>query len=200
VVTAVELSPHLAAVARAKLPDAEVVGADFDTWDLPEEKFDLVISATAFHWLDPATRVGKCADALRPGGMLAVVSTDHIAGGTQQFFVDAMDCYRRFTDDAADKPPRPADAIPQDSAEIDSSGRFGPVEFRRYEWEATYSTSEYLEVLSSYSGHRALTEARRDGLYRCISALMDRFSGSVTKRYLFQLSAAICLHNPLHES
>jgi hypothetical protein len=64
--------------------------------------------------------------------------------------------------------------------------------------EVTYTTSEYLEVLSSYSGHRALTTERRDGLYGCISALIDAGGGSITKRYLTQLSAVISFTNPLH--
>jgi SAM-dependent methyltransferase len=199
-VTAVELSPDLARVARRNLPDVEVIVADFDSWELPAPRFDLVISATAFHWLDPATRVQRCADVLRPGGLLAVVSTHHVAGGSQQFFRDAQGCYKRFTDDA-DKDggdgPQPADTIPQDASEFDESGRFGPAEFRRYEWEQAYSAAEYLQLLSSYSGHRALTSERRDGLYDCIGALIEAAGGSVTKRYLTELSAAISLNQPL---
>ncbi|MGW5191234.1 class I SAM-dependent methyltransferase [Kribbella sp. NPDC004138] len=65
-VTAVELSPGLAGVLRQKLPTTEVIVADFDTWPLPPPSYDLVISATAFHWLDPQTRVQRCVDLLRP--------------------------------------------------------------------------------------------------------------------------------------
>jgi len=32
------------------------------------EPFDAVVAATAFHWVDPAVRVVKAADALRPAG------------------------------------------------------------------------------------------------------------------------------------
>jgi SAM-dependent methyltransferase len=196
-VTAVELSPGLAEVLRRKLPAIEVVVADFDTWELPEPTYDLVISATAFHWLDPATRVQRCAELLRPGGALAVVSTHHVAGGSEQFFVDVQSCYDRFTDDAADDPLPAADDVPDGSVELEGSGRFGSVECRRYVWEQQYSTAEYLELLSSYSGHRALTIERRDRLYGCISALIDRDGGSITKRYLNQLSVGICLHQTL---
>jgi hypothetical protein len=45
--------------ARRKLAPfehAEVVVADFDEWVLPEVPFDLVVAATAFHWLDPVRR------------------------------------------------------------------------------------------------------------------------------------------------
>ncbi|MFI6831194.1 class I SAM-dependent methyltransferase [Kribbella sp. NPDC050241] len=196
-VTAVELSPDLARVAQRKLPEVEVIVADFDTWDLPVGTFDLVVSATAFHWLDPATRMARCAEVLRPGGVLAVVSTHHVAGGSEQFFVDADECYQRFTDDPAKGGLPAAHDVPDDSEEFDRSGRFGPAEFRRYVWEADYSTAEYLALLSSYSGHRALTAERRDGLYGCIGTLIDAIGGSITKRYVTQLSAVISLTNPL---
>jgi SAM-dependent methyltransferase len=199
-VKAVELSPELSRVARANLPELEVITAPFESWPLPAEKFDLVLSATAFHWIDPAVRVPKSADALRPGGLLAIVSTHHIAGSSEQLWIDIQDCYRRFTDDAQEGGPQPADAVPKDSAEIDASGRFGPVVFHRYEWEQTYTTAEYLDLLSSYSGHRALTSQRRDGLYGCVSALINAAGGSITKGYLTELSAANQLNQPLASS
>jgi SAM-dependent methyltransferase len=199
-VKAVELSPELGQVARAKLPELEVIIADFDNWPLPAERFDLVISATAFHWLDPLTRVAKSADALRPGGVLAVVSTHHVAG-RDPFFVEVQECYERFMPgaDKGEKLLQP-DEVPADSSELDASDRFGPMEFRRYVWDETYTTAEYLDLLSSYSGHRALTAEARDRLYDCIGARIDAAGGSVTKSYLTQLSAANCLNQPLASS
>jgi SAM-dependent methyltransferase len=196
-VTAVELSPGLAEVLRRKYPTTDVIVADFDTWDLPAPTFDLVISATAFHWLDPATRLQRCVDALRPGGALAVVSTHHVAGGSEQFFGDVQSCYDRFTDDAAADGLPAADDVPKDPDGLERSGFFGSVEFRRYVWDVDYSAAQYLELLSSYSGHRALTIERRDGLYGCISALIEAAGGSITKRYLNQLSVGISLNQPL---
>ncbi|MEV6286674.1 class I SAM-dependent methyltransferase [Kribbella sp. NPDC051770] len=197
-VKAVELSPTLGAVARDKLPELEVIVADFDTWPLPAERFDLVLSATAFHWLDPETRVAKAADALRPGGVLAVVSTHHVAGGSEQFWIDVQDCYERFTGKTRSGGLPAGDTVSSPTAdELAVSGRFGPANVWRHEWELTYTTAEYLDLLSSYSGHRALTEQARDGLYNCIRALIDASGGSVTKRYLSLLTAANRLHQPL---
>lgn len=193
-VKAVELSAELSRVARAKLPELEVTTADFDSWPLPTEKFDLVISATAFHWLDPATRVAKSASALRPGGVLAVVSTHHVAGGSEQLFADVQGCYDRFTDDPEKGGLPRADDVPVETGEFEA---LGPVEVRRFAWEQTYTTAEYLDLLSSYSGHRALTTHARDGLYGCISALIEAAGGSITKSYLTQLIAANCLNQPL---
>lgn len=191
--TAVELSGSLAARARrnlAHLPNADVVVAAFEDWPLPAGAFDVVLSATAFHWIDPSVRVSKAAHALRADGSLAVISTHHIAGGTAPFFVDVQRCYEQF--DPATPPGLRLSAaadIPAESSEFDQSGRFGPVDFRRYEWEASYSTAEYLDLLCTYSGHRALPGQAREGLLGCIRQLIDdRHGGRITKRYLTQLA------------
>jgi protein-L-isoaspartate O-methyltransferase len=83
-ITAVELGSTLAAVARRNLmpfPYARVEVSAFERWQLPQEPFDLVVSATAFHWIDPAVRVIKAADALKPRGMLARPGGPSRSGG-----------------------------------------------------------------------------------------------------------------------
>jgi SAM-dependent methyltransferase len=190
-----ELSPALAAVARERLEgfDAvEIVTAPFEEWQLPDEPFDTVLSATAFHWLDPETRVTKAADALRAGGILATIDTQHVAGGTTDFFVDVQECYGRW--DPATPPglrlPH-AEEIPHHTDELERSDRFEPATFRRYEWEVGYSTSEYLDLLLTYSGHIALDPAAREALLQCIADLIDaRYGGRITKRYLAELRMA----------
>jgi SAM-dependent methyltransferase len=193
-VTAIELGPNLAAVARRKLarfPNVAVTIAAFESWPLPPEPFDAVVSATAFHWLDPSVRVTKAADALRPGGVLATIATHHIDGGDAQFFIDVQDCYRRwFPESAGSRLPAAAE-IPADSADLVDSGRFEPPTFRRYEWEQPYSALEYLDLLSTYSDHRALDEGVRRHLLDCISQLIvDRYGGRIRKRYLNELRVA----------
>jgi len=193
-ITAVELGANMAAVAARKLaahPDVEVVVAAFEEWPLPPEPFDLVLAATAYHWLDPAARTARIASALRPGGALAVVETHHIAGGDVRFFADTQGCYERF--DPATPPGlqlEPPAAIPQ-NADTDASADFRPAVFRRYEWEQAYATRAYLDLLMSYSGHRALPAPARRNLLDCIAALIDgRHGGRITKRYLTQLWVA----------
>ena len=194
-VVAVELGARMAAVARSKLagfPAVRVVVAAFEAWPLPAEPFDAVVAATAFTWVDPAVRVAKAADGLRPGGALATLGTRHVAGGTEAFFAEVQACYERW--DPATPPgfrlPAAAD-LPLDSAELDRSGRFGPATFRRYEWDQPYTMAAYLDVLRTYSGHRALAPAARQGLLECIAHLIDsRYGGRITKRYLTELRVA----------
>ena len=214
-VTAVELGAELAAIARRKLasfPGVEVVVSAFEDWPapwseaergstpwseaergpLPHDEFDAVVSATAFHWLDPAVRVARSAAVLRPSGTLAIIGTEHIAGGDTAFFAEAQACYERWDPST---PPglrlQNASEIPRDSAELDESGLFERVVFHRYEWTETYSASAYRDLLLTYSGHRALESAQREHLLDCITGLIEsRYGGSITKRYMTELRLA----------
>ncbi|HEY8474503.1 MAG TPA: class I SAM-dependent methyltransferase [Natronosporangium sp.] len=199
-IVAVELGPALADLARrnlARFPRVEVVTGRFEEWPVPAEPFDVVFSATAFHWLDPAVRVAKAAAALRPGGLLATVATEHVAGGSEAFFVEVQDCYQQW-DPAALTGLRllPATEIPMDDTELVASGQFGPARFHRYERDLTYTTAEYLELLQTYSGHLALPAPARRGLLDCIGRLIDRHGGRVTKRHLTELRYAYRLGEP----
>ncbi|MEU2284138.1 methyltransferase domain-containing protein [Streptomyces sp. NPDC013178] len=193
--TAVELGPSLAAVARRNLdafPQVDVVVSDFERWPLPAEPFDLVVSATAFHWIDPSLRVAKTADALRPGGLLALVTTHHVAGGSVEFFADAQGCYERW--DPATPPGlrlEPEEDIASDTRELTLGSRYADVTVRRHAQEVTYSADAYIDVLLTYSGHLALDEPARQGLLTCIRDLIEnRYGGTVTKRYLHELVTA----------
>jgi SAM-dependent methyltransferase len=195
-VTAVELGAELAAIARrnlASFPGVEVIVCAFEDWPLPvAATFDAVVSATAFHWLDPAVRVARCAAALRPGGALAVIGTHHIAGGDSQFFAEVQSCYERWDPST---PPglqlSHSSEIPQDGAELDESGLFERAVFHRYEWTETYSAAAYRDLLLTYSGHRALESTQREHLLDCITHLIEgRHGGRITKRYLTELRLA----------
>jgi SAM-dependent methyltransferase len=75
-VTAVEPGQNLIALATQNLHgagDAEFVNAQFEDASLPAGKFRAVFSASAFHWIDPKLSWQKAADALVPGGTLALV-------------------------------------------------------------------------------------------------------------------------------
>ncbi|MFC9913456.1 class I SAM-dependent methyltransferase [Streptomyces sp. NPDC059862] len=194
-ITAVELGPALAAVARRRLrgfPLVDVEVAEFEGWEPPREPYDVVVSATAFHWIDPAVRVQKAADVLRPGGGLALVTTHHVAGGSTDFFARAQRCYERW-DPATPPGLRLLDETEtaSDTDELTRSARFEHVTVTRHAQEITYSADQYIDVLLTYSGHRALDDRARHGLLACIRELIDTYhGGSVTKRYLHELISA----------
>jgi SAM-dependent methyltransferase len=69
-VLGVEVDPRMGALARARGLEVEV--AAFERWDPGGRRFDLVSSAQAWHWVEPAAGVAKAAAVLRAGGRIGV--------------------------------------------------------------------------------------------------------------------------------
>jgi ubiquinone/menaquinone biosynthesis C-methylase UbiE len=78
--TAIDIGASMIAAARSALADAHVSFevTSFEDFSAAGESFDLVVSAAAFHWIDPAVRYEKSARLLRPGGWLAVLDNQDV--------------------------------------------------------------------------------------------------------------------------
>jgi SAM-dependent methyltransferase len=194
-VTGVEPEATLVAEARRFLPrDANVDFhvSRFEDWPLPEAPFDLVFAATAFHWVDPTIRYVKAAAALKPGGALAVVNSLHVAGDGDEFFVAVQPCYARHVTGAKGdlRLPLP-DALPPDTGGVIASCLYSEPDVRRYPWQATYTATQYTDLLSTYSDHISTLPHDRAALFACITELIDgSFGGSIRKQYLTELVIA----------
>ncbi len=196
----VELGENMAAVARRNLegyPRAEVRTGAFEEWPSPEGAFDLAISATAFHWLDPEVAYPKVAGALTDGGALALFWNVHVhTDASQDSFEEVQKIYDREAPEIVGPedykgPPQPNE-VPDRTPEIESSGLFDKITTRHYRWDETYDAEGYLCVLNTYSGHRSLQEDTRERLFSAIADLIDNsFGGTIVKGYLTTLYVAL---------
>lgn len=192
-VLGVELGSHLAEIARRKLAGcdhARVVIADFDRWSLPRTRFDLIVAATSFHWLDPDSRITRCGDALRPGGILAIVETRWgVCHEGDPFFQKSQLCYARW--DPAHDPafkPRSLDAIPSDRADLSEPRLFSEVNHRRYVCDREYTAAEYADLLGTFSNVLALSEHNREAFLACMVRLIESdFGGRVLRHDAYDM-------------
>ncbi len=196
-VTAIELGPALAALARdrmARSPEVEVVTAAFEEWTAPPERFDLAVSATAFHWLDAETALPKVADAVRPGGWIALWW--HVYGDPDRpdpWHDAAQPVFERWRSGGHRDTGRDGalEAAERAATDIDRTGRFGPVEARRYRWEGVHTAAELRRLFATYSPTIAMAEPDRSRFLDELAAIAtDRFGGVVTRPYLTVLYAA----------
>lgn len=195
----VELGENLAAIARRNLegyPLVEVRTGDFECYPVAEGAFDLAVSATAFHWLDPALAYPKIKRALRPGGAIALFWNEHVrTDASKGFFEAAQRIYEREVPEIVGPDdhkglPRP-DEVPDRTGEIEASGLFGDVKRRSYAWEQAYDAEGYIRVLNTYSSHRSLDDTSRERLLRGISDLIESdYGGRIVKGYLSTLYVA----------
>jgi len=74
--TAIDIGASMVAAARDRVTDP---GVRFEATSFEDfaggGPFDLIASATAFHWVDPGVGLAKAARLLRPGGWLALLTT-----------------------------------------------------------------------------------------------------------------------------
>jgi SAM-dependent methyltransferase len=147
-IVAVELGAGLAAVARRKLARfrlVQVAVAAFEDWPLSPDPFDVVLAATAFHWIDPGRARGqgrrRAATRRCPGGHLHPPPRRRRPGVLHR----RAGLLRRLGsgDHAARASAAHRGQVPMRGDELDRSGRFGPVAFGRHEWELSYSTAAY---------------------------------------------------------
>lgn len=189
-VTGVELSPELAEIARRNVPEAEIVVADFESWEPREPGFDAVVAFTAFHWIAPELRYAKPARLLRSGGALAVVGGPHVLpDGGDPFFADVQEDYDAVVPHPDNRAPGPPEDIEGWLEEFRASGVFAAVEERRHLVALGYTAEEYIAVLGTFSDNLALPAEQRQELFNRIERRMRaRPGGRVTKHHLLVLT------------
>jgi SAM-dependent methyltransferase len=178
--TCVELGGALAAVARGNLagfPDVEVVEGAFEEWrPSAAERFELVLAATTWHWLDPEVRFRHAWELLRPGGHLAFWSASHVfPEGGDPFFAELQEVYDEIGEGLSEGEgrPRPGE-LADDRREIEGSGLFDEVLVQHFDWEVDYDAEAYLELLDTFSGHIAMQPWQRGRLYSEIRRRLGR--------------------------
>jgi SAM-dependent methyltransferase len=190
-VTAVELGAELAELARRNVPGAEIVTADFETWEPERADFDAVVAFTSFHWLDPELKFRKAARLLRPGGTLAVIETAHVlVAGGDSFWIDVQEDYDAVVPSPDNRPPPRLEEVGDLRAQFEESGLFADFESSRYSWDVTYTAKAWAEVLRTYSPNIARDPVTTERLLERIRARIEaRPGGRVTKHYLATLNA-----------
>ncbi|HUF53703.1 MAG TPA: class I SAM-dependent methyltransferase [Dehalococcoidia bacterium] len=192
-VTAAEPGPQMAGFLRQKLAGEHrlaIINAKFEDISAAEP-FDIVFAATSFHWVDRAVRLQKAHDALRPGGALAIVSTNQVRSRADRGYFDACQpIYQKyFPDEERTVLQTPETIVPAELAEIDESALFGPAALHRYRWDQTYTTTQYADLVRSYSNTNIMHAAARDALVAELCALADSdFGGSVTRPLVITLT------------
>ncbi|MBP2659293.1 MAG: BioC: malonyl-acyl carrier protein O-methyltransferase BioC [Firmicutes bacterium] len=192
-VVALEPGDQMASILKENLKEynTNVIVSTFEDWTPPKEKFDLVVSFTAFHWLDPQTRYQRIYDILAPKGYLAVVKYHHVAGGDIAFFYEVQKYYQKYKPDEPEFKLIEPSTFKPNIQEFYDSGLFKAPTARSYLTEETYNRAGYEQLLLTYSDHRLLEEKKRVLLLNDIARLIEeRYGGQIRKCYLHELVVA----------
>jgi SAM-dependent methyltransferase len=198
-ITAIELGANLANKARSVLEgyhNVKVLTGAYEDIALPSGHFDLIYSATAFHWIRPEVRFKKSAQLLTPGGFLALIYSEHVSDDNgDAFFFASQPIYEKYM--PGDSPINANDSfrLPSISqlkprSPIDSP-LFKLESFTTFPVTITYSAHEYAELLNTYSPTIALSPSRREKFLAAIENLIYKeCGGSVDRHFAMTLTIA----------
>jgi SAM-dependent methyltransferase len=189
-VTALEPDPAMAEVARRHAAAADVIVSGFEDWPLQSKHFAVVVAAQSWHWVDDEIGPRKAADALRPGGWLALMWNrpdldacawhDHL-----------QPIYARITPGMEHNVRKSFDnSLPRAAQHLGRDGYFGTPTQRLIRWVAHYTTDEYIDFLNTHSDKRMLPDAQRGELFDAIRASLDEDGSAIEHPYVAELIAA----------
>lgn len=193
-VTAVEPGVELAALARQRLAafdNVKVETSTFEEWDDRGPRFDVLVAASSWHWVDPAIGWKRAHDLLRPGGWMALLG--HVVvrrPGEPEVYAETADLHERFSPGNPDwgHPPLEDEVRNTDKGwgSVESpGGLLGPPTVRWYPTVQWFDGKGFADLLRSTSPYRRLDDDVREPLLDAVAErVRTRMGDRVSRRYL----------------
>ena len=185
--TAVEYGDQLARLCREKFSDYSrfsVITGKFENADLPDNTFDLVFSASAFHWVPEEIGYRKVFRILKPGGAFARFATHpYQAKDNPALFKEIQNAYAEYYYPYYQKQPGKLSEYTEEQAaaraEIANRHGFTDVQYALFHRIRTLSATEYRELIGTYSDHITIEESIRERFFDAIEDTINRYGGSI---------------------
>ena len=173
----------------ASFSNVSFVRSRFEEWRDDEEKFDLVISAQAYHWIPEEVRYEKTANVLKHQGYLATFWNMYpdINGKIRQ---ELDKVYHKRAPELSKLETPYKQLLETRANSFRKTPYFKKVVVRKYTWSARYKTDEYLGLLNTYSDHLSLSEQKRGVLFEDIAEVIEKNGGFIERPYLSVLYIA----------
>jgi SAM-dependent methyltransferase len=177
-VHALEPSAEMARVLRAK--GVTVEETTFETWPGRGGEFRLVYAAQAWHWVRSADRYERAANALAPGGTLALFWNK-----AREWTGSLGDANHAAYEEHAPQITSSVGKWELDRTidEIARTDRLSDATKRVITWEQEYTAAQYVTLLGTHSDHRILPKEQRMRLHGAVEAVIDAHGGRVNITY-----------------
>lgn len=182
--TAVELGSQLAEYAEqkfSKYPKFELKNTAFQEYEGKPETFDLIFSATAFHWIPEEIGYPKVYELLKSGGVFARFANRPYGDKSRPELYQAIqEIYSVYLPNTVFRNREFGEADAR--AYIEIAGRYGFVDrsFRLYRRTRDFTAEEYTALLGTYSDHLAIGESRRKKFFAEIRSVIEDAGGIIT--------------------
>lgn len=170
----IEPDERMARIAQNKGIPVEI--SNFETWDPGHRRFDLIVSADAWHWVEPARGARQAANILSPGGHIARFWSFHVL--EDAILEEFEKIYDKYAPEAS------TGGGKQKSTEGVRDPLVNDMDFvsagqRTYQWELILSAEDWLGLICTFSDHQRLAPHNRAALLKCLRDVIQDLGGSV---------------------
>ncbi len=177
--------------AFARSTGLEVEQARFEEWDPRGRRFELAISAQAWHWVDPELGAHRAADALTPDGEVAIFW--NLGSPAPDLGAELDDLYARLApgcDGYAVLLGARDERGEMAAAGLERSGRYQEPSLTSFVWSREYTAEQWLENLRTHSDHAAMDAPARERLLDALRDLIAARGGVIELDYETRLLSA----------
>jgi len=194
--TAIEIGDKLARYSREKFKAYKrfkVVNQDFESVALEENSYDLIYSASAFHWIAPEVGMSKVYRLLKTGGVFAWFSVQ--PAPTQEYIHDELEKvyeeYGRYFNGGKMQFDQMPEVRKHQSYRVNAFKQYGFIEIQNklYSGSRTLNARDYALLCSTYSDHRAIPEKERIPFLQKIEDVINNNGGE----FIFKDTFLLCM-------
>ncbi len=186
--TAVEYGENFSALCREKFrdyPGFSALTGKFEDVELENGAFDLIYSASAFHWIPEEIGYPKVHALLKNGGAFARFANHPYRDKGNPALADALDgLYHEYYDryyNRETQPPREyTEEQAANRAQIAAKYGFTDIRHALFRRTRTFTAAEYITLLGTYSDHIAMAEPIRTEFFAKIEEAINTHGGTIT--------------------
>jgi len=181
--TAVELGDKLAAYTKQKFSEYHnfnIKCTAFQDFEGQEGSFDVIYSASAFHWIPEEIGYPKVFKMLKSGGTFArFANHPYYRKGNEELYIAMQKVYSKYMPYS---PPAPEYSEEQCRERADISTKYGfiDVKYRLYHRIRTFNAQEYVSLIGTYSNHNVLEQHMRAEFLHEIQHVIEDFGNKIT--------------------
>ncbi len=195
--TAVEYGENFSELLKEKFREYkfDVLTGKFEDVELPENTYDLVFSATAFHWVPEEIGYPKVFSILKEGGAFARFANRPCISPDMPELIKEIDAiYDEYYNKHYGLHSGTRKWFSEDDAKeislIPEKYGFKDIRYHLFFRERVFTAKEYTQLLGTYSDHIALGEEIRNAFFDKIEEAIDRHGGTITIKDTLDLELA----------
>jgi SAM-dependent methyltransferase len=170
-VTAIEPDDRMRAVLSGSAPDVDVRAGQAEELPVESAAYDVVLAASAWHWVDEERAVPEVTRVLRPCGRLALVwsGPDRSVDWMRSLWAGGI-VFSPEERDTVDQQRRSRRIV---NVDVGGTNRFGPSETSMFRWTRPMSREDLVALASTYSVVITMDDTARERHLAAMRRFLD---------------------------